>query len=83
MSNANMPANPVKGCDDRFIDDTEENKGWMEACKPSIGLTKREQFAAMAMQGFAANPEQYSSVTIMAEDSVRWADTLLKALDNE
>ena len=52
MSNGNMPANPVKGCDGRFIDDNEINNSWMENCNPSIGLTKREAFAMAAMQGW-------------------------------
>jgi len=50
------------------------------------GLTKREQFAAMAMQGLMA----YSSQSIcnakfseLATASVDMADELLKALEND
>ena len=40
------------------------------------GLTKRELIAAMAMQGFAANPQGND----IAKLAVRWADALLTEL---
>lgn len=40
------------------------------------GLTKRELIAAMAMQGFAANPQGND----IARAAVRWADALLAEL---
>lgn len=45
------------------------------------GLTKREYFAAMAMQGIISNPihDQYKST--VAEVSVKMADELIKALN--
>jgi len=48
----------------------------------NIHLTKREYFAAMAMQGFFANPnpgDLYSSIKM----SVEAADALLTALNNK
>lgn len=49
-----------------------------------IGLTKREHFAAMAMQGMSSHPEFYGTSTAFAEniarDSVKLADALLKEL---
>lgn len=88
MSNANMPANPVKGCDDRFIDDNEMNDSWIENCKPSIGLTKREAFAMAAMQNILTqyNPFEQgdfdsSNYEEVAINSVGLADALLKELD--
>lgn len=41
------------------------------------GLTKREYFAAMAMQGFAAHGAQSAP----AKAAVHWADALLAALE--
>lgn len=50
------------------------------------GLTKRELFAAMAMQGLCANPETYAAASNASEDEIaRWsvqqADALLAALE--
>ncbi len=87
MSNANMPINPVKGCDGRFIDDDANHDGWIEQCKPSIGLTKREHFAAMAMQNLLNSYNPYeqgdfdsSDFKLTAKLSVGLADALLKEL---
>jgi hypothetical protein len=44
------------------------------------GVTKREMFAAMAMQGFAANPSCTSNSVANARASVIWADALLAEL---
>lgn len=44
------------------------------------GLTKREQFAMAAMQGFASNGG-YAAPWDAAHDAVRWADALLAELD--
>ena len=45
------------------------------------GLTKREYFAAMAMQGLLANMGNNYLYEIQAKDSVKIADTLIKALN--
>ena len=47
------------------------------------GLSKREYFAAMAMQGFAADPEVTSDERVVAIAAVRWADALLAALEEK
>ena len=54
-----------------------------DAFKPQIGLTKREIFAAMAMQGLMSNidPENYRDY--IAENSVRIADALINKLNKE
>lgn len=50
----------------------------------SGGLTKREYFAAMAMQGILANTENsYRSLKSIANSSVEIANELIKALNNE
>ena len=45
----------------------------------SFGLTKREMFAAMAMQGLCSVPGLFD-VRTMARDAVRCADALLAEL---
>lgn len=47
------------------------------------GLTKREYFAAMAMQGLLACPDIAASREAIAEESVKQADELLKALETK
>ena len=44
-----------------------------------IGLTKREYFAAMAMQGYISCGK--STLVTLAECSVQQADALIKALN--
>ncbi len=51
-----------------------------------IGLTKREYFAGLAMQGLLANPTGYSDrewQSHVIKDSVAMADKLLKALEEQ
>ena len=49
------------------------------------GLTKREHFAGLAMQGFAVSDDPYGTLSDMAKCAVDWSDALLEALgdDNE
>lgn len=49
----------------------------------SVGLTKREYFAAMAMQGICSNTNNRFLPREVAEVSVRIADELIKTLNNE
>lgn len=49
---------------------------------PMPGLTKREYFAAMAMQGLMSCPEITASRKEIAEESVKMADDLLKVLED-
>jgi hypothetical protein len=48
-----------------------------------LGVTKREYFAAMAMQGLCACPDLAVSRVELAEESVKQADALLKALESK
>lgn len=48
----------------------------------SFGLTKREHFAALAMQGFMASTVK-STHDEFAKEAVRMADALLRALSKE
>ena len=48
----------------------------------SAGLTKREYFAAMAMQGILTTTHTYGhNYKAIAIDAVKFADALLKELD--
>jgi hypothetical protein len=49
----------------------------------SAGLTKREIFAAMAMQGLLAYPNCNQSVGVLAFVAVQAADALIEALDDD
>jgi hypothetical protein len=47
------------------------------------GLTKREYFTGLAMQGILASGRRYTDrqIDVIAKDSVKLADELLKQLD--
>jgi hypothetical protein len=53
--------------------------------KCAANRTKREHFAGLAMQGMSSHPDFYGQSTdfaeIIARDSVKLADALLKELD--
>lgn len=72
MKNADMPASPVQGftADQYFL---------------HAGLTKRELFAAMAMQGFIASDHANGSEKRLNEDNaamaIEAADALLAELE--
>lgn len=71
MSNTNDPAFP-------HIDSICGTLPEGDCLRP--GLTKRELFAAMAMQGMLANPEKCSVYKEVAEVAVLFADNLLAEL---
>jgi hypothetical protein len=71
MNNADIPAMPVNAHD-------YHNNGGYE-CE-SFGLTKREHFAAMAMQGICASGPTISN-QLIASEAVVLADLLLKELE--
>ena len=91
MNNSDLPAAPLTG--DAYID---INGGSYEegSFEPGMGLTKREHFAAMAMQGLLSNPGGVVQANSMsgtnwcncdADDMAQWsvscADALLAELD--
>lgn len=81
MNNGNMPAMPTEvtargtGKGTGIQEIQTSNNSWKE-----FGLTKREYFAAMAMQGFGTR-DGYHTFENMAGDAVKAADALLKALE--
>lgn len=50
---------------------------------PEFGLTKREYFAAMAMQGICANTNQRLGPRELTETAVRIADHLIQQLNQQ
>lgn len=81
MNNADMPAMALSGhaYQDYAVYDGIKNTTYYPQCH---GLTKREQFAAMAMQGLAGSGT-YHTWQDMAEDAVSIADALLAVLARE
>lgn len=77
-TNANDLVNPA------YINNGHDDRGYTHD-----GLTKREYFAAMAMQGFCANPETNRPLNDKDEDlkialsrvSVKLADALIEQLN--
>ena len=84
MNNADKPIHPLRGADGRLF---STNGGYLEQAPVAMGLTKREHFAAMAMQGLLSNPNlvHYSGTDDKADRmrdmAVNYADGLLKALE--
>lgn len=90
MTNPNAPAAPAL-CQ---MNAANEIVGAQTGCSTGweLGLTKREHFAALALQGMLANPlglecaaksgdTQEKIEETYAADSVRFADLLIKALN--
>jgi hypothetical protein len=49
---------------------------------PIEELTKREYFAAMALQGLLANGKYITNYKLLGEESVMFANALIEALNN-
>ncbi len=79
MTNGNLPATPpsVSNSDGVFEGSNSSGLGY--------GLTKREYFAGLAMQGMSSHPDFFSCDPLFAEriakDAVKFADALLKELE--
>lgn len=71
IKNGDLPAMPI-----------EFNGFGLYAPEAHTGLSKREQFAAMAMQGLLANGAGYDlTPERLAESSLAMTDALLEALE--
>ena len=78
MKNSDMPAMPLNS--------DEHADGFMNRQSIAIttaGLTKREHFAGLAMQGMLTNPCDYSKPEHAAHDAIMYADALLAALEQD
>lgn len=78
LKNKDLPAVPAYWYD-------YDSAGIQVVREQSFGLTKREQIAAMALQGILANKKyeapRRNKLIGMAEDAVSAADALLETLD--
>lgn len=86
MITGNEPIQAVYGADGCLMKMDAENENWINQCAPMIGLTIRQHFAAMAMQGLAANPEYYRKIGqcqsgYYASQAVALADALINELN--
>jgi len=75
MKNADMPAMPQNGTEGHS-GDLNNSEDW-----GGSGLTKREQFSAMAMQGLLAKPAGEVHPEMVMFYAVSAADALLVELD--
>jgi hypothetical protein len=80
MCEANEPAFPGLQTFERFND---ERGAYEEYTLPAGGLTKRQYFAAVAMQGLTANsvPGQHHMPANLAQEAVQYADALIAELE--
>ena len=89
MNNADKPINPLKRANNAFYD--EQDEPFINRVKPLMGLTKREHFAGLAMQGLLANcnggmtsgGNHVFSPNGISELAVLHADELLKQLEEK
>jgi len=72
-TNGNDPANPTIGWE-------LTAHGDLVVITDQYGLTKREYFAAMAMQGMLSDPERYGAI---AKWAVKFADALIEELNKD
>lgn len=72
MENGNHPIypDPMRGAEQSFTNQSPHEL--------PTGLTKREYFAGLAMQGMAMSDLKYEDI---AHDAVKMADALFKELD--
>lgn len=80
MKNADMPSMPVRGATGTTYDSSQ---GWPPTA--TIGLTKLEHFAGLAMQGYITRFPLGSMAgpTEVAEESVSLAKALLEELEKQ
>lgn len=86
MRNSDMPANPSGLIQKRRVNPNDPGSDFavMSSSEPKHkGLTKREYFAGLAMQGLLSGPHADADCGIegLAHDAALAADELLKALE--
>ena len=87
MDNGDMPATAIFNDKGGVLDLTEGGPDMGYLAQPgrqfTIGLTKREHFAGLAMQGFASDASLELGWKESAHLAVLWADALLAELDKD
>ena len=82
MKNADKPINPI-------VQEENIGQGGKILMCTEYGLTKREHYAGLALQGLLALPDKGTfgsfdeAIEWMCEVSVKFADELLKQLENK
>jgi len=89
MKNGEQPITPIYGADKRLYKSSGVDADYFKQVPSLTGLTKREYFAAMAMQGLISNPniKRPSLDNIPERDTfsricLEYADSLLKQLES-
>ena len=77
MNNADKPATPIS------VSSSTHGNICSSDFEYGEGLTKREHFAGLAMQGLMSDEAGYLKWSDLAKDSVAVADALLKALEKD
>ena len=77
MNNADKPATPIS------VSSSTHGNICSSDFEYGEGLTKREHFAGLAMQGLMSDEDEYLQWSDLAKDSVAVADALLKALEQD
>lgn len=78
MKNGDMPAMPLS------IEQAENLYGFIHGNHgepDGLGLTKREHFAGLALQGMCGDPDRKGEFSNYARDAVMMADALLAELE--
>lgn len=75
MKNADKPIIPLYDANGIVWPDNDD---YIEQCKPLVGLSKREYFAGLAMQGILSRVHNSTQV---ANFAVKCADKLLEELE--
>lgn len=87
MNNADNPIYPTYGASGTLLTGNNENEGYIKAVRPFIGLTKREHFAGLAMQGLCAGISGEVAGSDGGENLAKLAlsiaDNLLKQLEDD
>lgn len=92
IKNGDMPAIPLPLANNGSpLMASDLGNGYAEKFRPAFGVTKREQFAAMAMQGILSNryysdfcggePGSDKGCWLVAVRALKHADALLKELE--
>ena len=80
-----MPVTPMVSGNGRILPMSDDDG----SISMATGLSKREHFAGLAMQGLVSEMAKYKGISLdnlwesISRDSVNLADALLKELDNE
>lgn len=76
MKNGNMPVSP--NTVENIYNARNNSDSWERA---ALGLTLRQHFAGLALQGLSSGSGRYHSPEDMAHDAVKAADALLAELE--